>query len=593
MRSRPIPATTHQYLNEPAGGTSGTYPITVTVTDSDTQAAVGSTNVTVTNVAPSAIGLTLHNATLNEGGSTWISGTFADAGTQDIHTVDVNWGDGTAHTTIDLAAGVLSFSSASNPHTYTEEGPYTVTVTVTDEDGESASASTAATVNDVQVVVSPLSLSAATGVGFIGVATATFVDPPGAEGLSSYSASINWGDSTPVSTGTITYDSVNHRFTVTGSHTYATTGSYTVTTTVTHEAMTPVAVTSTATVGPATWANDTWLEQIDVDGVAGVIGFGDIVRSNAYLSTPGEDTAVSGLVYGVNAFSTIQAAINGVAATGTAYVLSGNYSESNITITKGITIDGQDRAGVVLHSLLVDSHEDSSFGGAVVSNGFVIGANDVTIKDLSIDGQAGQNFRNGIITDYNAGVYGNIDIDNVSMSNIYRKGVGLYVIGTGHTVGNSVTNSFFDHIGTAAALGFEGNGAIAIFQADTVVDNNEISYSAAGILSNYFNAEAQAPRLTVTNNRISNPLTYSLTNPAIGMDLSGLADGSIIGGPALSGDANTIDMTGGTNHDIGIAVQYAVADADITVQGNTLTMGRRGHGHSSVPEPVLRSPGAG
>ena len=271
-------------------------------------------------------------------------------------------------------------------------------------------------------------------------------------------------------------------------------------------------------------------------------------------------------------------------------VLDGTYTESNITITKGMTIDGQDRAGVVLHSLLVDSHEDSSFGGAVVSNGFVIGASDVTIKDLSIDGQAGQNFRNGIITDYNAGVYGNIDIDNVSMSNIYRKGVGLYVIGTGHTVGNSVTNSFFDHIGTAAALGFEGNGAIAIFQADTVVDNNEISYSAAGILSNYFNAEAQAPRLTVTNNRISNPLTYSLTNPAIGMDLSGLADGSIIGGPALSGDANTIDMTGGTNHDIGIAVQYAVADADITVQGNTLTMGAGDTGIRLFQNPYSAHP---
>jgi hypothetical protein len=62
-------------------------------------------------------------------------------------------------------------------------------------------------------------------VGVAGTAQtlATFSDPPGAEPLNEYSATINWGDGSS-SAGTITFDNASGTFSVTGSHLYATRG---------------------------------------------------------------------------------------------------------------------------------------------------------------------------------------------------------------------------------------------------------------------------------------------------------------------------------------------------------------------------------
>jgi hypothetical protein len=49
--------------------------------------------VTVNNVAPSDLKLTLAPEGIDVGGSTVLSGTFVDPGTQDAHTVVIDWGD--------------------------------------------------------------------------------------------------------------------------------------------------------------------------------------------------------------------------------------------------------------------------------------------------------------------------------------------------------------------------------------------------------------------------------------------------------------------------------------------------------------------
>ena len=53
-----------------------------------------STIVTVNNVAPVITGLSVDSAVINENGSVTVSGTFTDVGTQDTHTVLINWGNG-------------------------------------------------------------------------------------------------------------------------------------------------------------------------------------------------------------------------------------------------------------------------------------------------------------------------------------------------------------------------------------------------------------------------------------------------------------------------------------------------------------------
>ncbi len=81
-----------------------------------------------------------------------------------------------------------------------------------------------------QITASGSSISATEGASFSGT-VATFTDPDTAATASEYSATINWGDGSPTSSGTISGGGGS--FTVSGTHTYAEEGTYTTTIVVT------------------------------------------------------------------------------------------------------------------------------------------------------------------------------------------------------------------------------------------------------------------------------------------------------------------------------------------------------------------------
>ena len=62
-------------------------------------------------------------------------GSFSDPGPDSPWAVDVNWGDGSAHTTFtETATGpVTALTIAAKSHAYGDNGAYTVTVKVTDK----------------------------------------------------------------------------------------------------------------------------------------------------------------------------------------------------------------------------------------------------------------------------------------------------------------------------------------------------------------------------------------------------------------------------------------------------------------------------
>ncbi len=153
-------------------------------------------------------------------------------------------------------------------------------------------------------------------------------------------------------------------------------------------------------------------------------------------------------------------------------------------------------------------------------------------------------------------------MNDLSIKNIFRKGVDIQVVGSGHTTGNSITNSSFDHVGDLLNS-FESTYAIAVFQADTTISNNVITNSAGGIGTNYFNSDTQAPQITAFSNSFTSAVT-SGGMTAIGLDLSGMADGSDI-------HNNVVDVTGGSGHDIAVALQYAATDADVSFHDNNIT----------------------
>jgi hypothetical protein len=210
---------------------SGTFTVGVTVTDKDGGSVTNSTLKITVNTPPAGLSLSTTPATISENGSMTLSGSFTDPDTADTHTVVVDWGDGSAKTSLSLAAGVVTFSSS---HVYLDNpagqpsGAFTISVTVTDSLQASASANATVTVNNALPAITTVTGPSATiGVGVAANITANFTD---AGTLDTHTCSVNWGDGN-TSTGSVT--ETNGSGSCTASHNYAAPGTYSVTVTVT------------------------------------------------------------------------------------------------------------------------------------------------------------------------------------------------------------------------------------------------------------------------------------------------------------------------------------------------------------------------
>src|SRR5262249_38900474 len=119
---------TRQYLDDnPTGTPQDSYAIGLTLTDDDTGQATAAASTLVKNLAPAwpPRGPSSTSAgPAREGEPVTISGTFADAGTLDTHTVTVDWGDGiSAPAALTEAGGSGSFTAQ---HAYQSGGIYPV-----------------------------------------------------------------------------------------------------------------------------------------------------------------------------------------------------------------------------------------------------------------------------------------------------------------------------------------------------------------------------------------------------------------------------------------------------------------------------------
>jgi hypothetical protein len=163
--------------------TSGTFTVEVCVTDDDTGVGCASAphTVTVPNTAPS---LQVDSPTsLEEGSQFQLAGSFDDPDA-DSWTLTVDWGDGTDSETIPLAAA----GAFTVPHTYLDDGTFTVTVTVSDGVDDDSVA-----LFGIEVTNVAPSLDASFSVENLDVDLLAGVSDPGADQLT---ATVDWGDGT-------------------------------------------------------------------------------------------------------------------------------------------------------------------------------------------------------------------------------------------------------------------------------------------------------------------------------------------------------------------------------------------------------------
>jgi Ca2+-binding RTX toxin-like protein len=221
---------THQYLDDnPSGTASDQYTISLSITDDDTGTSSSSTTVTVNNVAP-VLG-NLAAATVDENGTTKLTGTIADPGTKDAFTLVVNWGDPLSPKNIEtytFAAGTKTFTLC---HQYLDDNPsgtpsdqYTIGLTIADDDTGTSGSSATVRVDNVAPVITCLTTSAKE----VGDAkegervwlSANFKD---VGRLDTHTAVIDWGDGT-VSAGQVTKSCEGGS--ISGNHVYKWGGVY-------------------------------------------------------------------------------------------------------------------------------------------------------------------------------------------------------------------------------------------------------------------------------------------------------------------------------------------------------------------------------
>ena len=146
------------------------------------------------------------------------------------YTATIDWGDGSAVAPAGVVASGADFLVVTpTGHTYAKDGTYSFTVNIGDVEGglfsigETAYATGLAVVADAPLVgVSvPALPSKPRGTPLAGVTVASFQDTNPAAPLTDFTATIDWGDGSPNTIGTIAQPGgIGTAFVVTGNHTY-------------------------------------------------------------------------------------------------------------------------------------------------------------------------------------------------------------------------------------------------------------------------------------------------------------------------------------------------------------------------------------
>ncbi len=209
------------------------------------------------------------------------------------------------------------------------------------------------------------------------------------------------------------------------------------------------------------------------------LGYVGLSTSNVFVAHSSETANAGSIQRGVN-----------VAATGnTVNVQAGSFF-ANVMIPTSITLAGAGQGITTVYPAVsnpLGSGSGSLNGG---SNIFLVQADNVTIENLTADGNnpnlsSGQSSngvdvdaRNGIITDFNSptSIENNLNVNHVTVQNIYLRGIYAASGGTFDFEYNTVTNVEGDPSEAIGMFNFGGSGIMA---------HNAVSLTADALSANH------------------------------------------------------------------------------------------------------------
>lgn len=234
--------------------------------------------------------------------------------------------------------------------------------------------------------------------------------------------------------------------------------------------------------------------------------------------------------------SSIQAGINSANPGDTVRIRKGTYIE-NVVVTKSLTLVGDDREKtIVLPAVSNPVCSGGSLCGGSASNIILVQADNVTIQSLTLDGDnphlhsgvtaggADLDARNGTITNHLLGVFNNLVVHDVTVRNIYLRGMYASSGGTFNFHDNEVRNvqgesqsiCMFNFGGAGSMVSnhvsFCNDAISSNHSSGTQFLNNQVSNSGSGVhTDNAGDGGTVAPEI-IRGNQISSgvPSSYGI-----------------------------------------------------------------------------------
>ena len=335
---------------------SSPYPVTVSA-DDGSGAAVTQTFSWMVAEAPIILQPQAITATdgIDTGDITVATFTTTDPSADPTnYNATVDWGDGTS------SSGAILYSNGTfevvSDHQYDTPGTFPVNVSIADAYTNRWTAIGTATVANAPLAGTGFNLGALIGQAET-FSLASFTDGNPNVTSQAFTASIDWGDGSTATLGTIANPQLGV-FGVSATHAYSSTGSYTATVTVTDRNGTIATATTTVTVGNIFAGNEATLTiatltdanvSAPISDYTGTINWGD--------GTP----STSGVISGANGLYTIQG--QHTYATAGAYTVTATVQDDG-----GSTITASQQAIVVRPSLHAVGNNLLAVPGTAISN---------------------------------------------------------------------------------------------------------------------------------------------------------------------------------------------------------------------------------